>query len=136
MATRAKVKRERGGGRYTEAGYVSFIRGTLRKAWMRWAPNNDTKTAARLTRGIYECAGHNTEKHHVPASIKIDGKRHNNVFTDHIKPVVDPHVGFISWDSFIAGLFCEADNLQVLCKACHDTKTLEERAIIKARKKA
>jgi 5-methylcytosine-specific restriction endonuclease McrA len=29
--------------------------------------------------------------------------------------------------SFVSNLFCEADNLQVLCKSCHKTKTAEER---------
>ena len=53
----------------------------------------------------------------------------NNEFTskdvqvDHIKPI-----GFDkTWDEFINGLFCEADNLQVLCVVCHKAKTLTEK---------
>ena len=28
---------------------------------------------------------------------------------------------------FVERLFCEQDNLQVLCEACHDKKTLKEK---------
>ena len=46
---------------------------------------------------------------------------------DHINPVVCPKEGFVDWDVFIKRLFCEKDNLQVLCSGCHDKKTLKER---------
>lgn len=46
---------------------------------------------------------------------------------DHIKPVVSPTKGFQSWDDFIDKLYCEKDNLQVLCKSCHKEKTLKEK---------
>lgn len=46
---------------------------------------------------------------------------------DHIKPVVDPQEGFVSWDEFINRLFCEKDNLQALCKTCHKIKTAKEK---------
>jgi hypothetical protein len=40
--------------------------------------------------------------------------------------VVDPVVGFVSWDSFIENLYCPIENLQVLCKDCHNKKSLKE----------
>ena len=46
---------------------------------------------------------------------------------DHINPVVSPKDGFKDWDTFINNLFCGADNLQALCKACHKAKTLKEK---------
>jgi 5-methylcytosine-specific restriction endonuclease McrA len=46
---------------------------------------------------------------------------------DHIKPVVDPIKGFQSWDIFIDRLFCEASNLQAICKPCHLLKTNKEK---------
>lgn len=52
-----------------------------------------------------------------------------NIFVDHIKPIIDPVVGFTTWDECIERMFCEADNLQVLCKTCHDEKSNEERAL-------
>lgn len=54
-------------------------------------------------------------------------KRENNVFVDHTLPVIDPEKGWESWDKTISRMFCEAENLQVLCKACHILKTKEER---------
>jgi hypothetical protein len=121
------VPRVRAGGKWTEAQYKGFIRSALRKAWTRWGPNNQTKKDARVERGIYKCAGYKRRAHKVPASVKEDGKRKNNVFTDHIDPVVDPVVGFVDWDTFISRLFCETENLQVLCKQCHDLKTQDEK---------
>jgi hypothetical protein len=41
--------------------------------------------------------------------------------------VVDVKVGFTSWDDFIERLYCGKENLQVLCKECHDKKTLKEK---------
>jgi 5-methylcytosine-specific restriction endonuclease McrA len=72
----------------------------------------------------------------VPASIKNGRKREKNVFVDHIEPIVNPETGFTSWDAVIERMFCEADNLQLLCKTCHDEKTKQERATAaEARKK-
>ena len=51
------------------------------------------------------------------------------VNVDHVLPVVDPHVGFVSWDVFIDRLFCDKDNLQVLCSACHTKKSAKEREV-------
>ena len=65
----------------------------------------------------------------MPASVRKDGKRVNNVFTDHIEPV-GAHE---TWDKTIARMFVEVDALQVLCKECHDAKTKDER---QANKKA
>jgi len=50
-----------------------------------------------------------------------------DVQVDHIKPVVDPKKGFVSWDDFINRIFCEIENLQVLCKADHKIKTDQEK---------
>lgn len=127
-----KPEKTRCNGQWTEARYRSFIISTLRRASNRWAPKNTVKKDARVERGVYLCA---SCKEHVPNSIKVDGKRVNNVFVDHINPVIDPEKGFISWDNFIERMFCEEDNLQVLCKDCHDLKTADERAIAKERKK-
>lgn len=49
------------------------------------------------------------------------------VQVDHIEPVVDPTEGFVSWEAYIDRMFCEEENLQVLCKPCHKIKTAEER---------
>jgi hypothetical protein len=119
----AKVPKTRNSGQWTEARYRGFIRSALRKAWQRWGPNQATKKAARVERGIYMCAGYEREQHVVTNSIKVDGKRKNNIFTDHIEPI-GTH---LTWDETIAKMFCEQENLQVLCAACHKQKCADER---------
>lgn len=121
----------RNGKQWTEARFNSFITSNLRRTTMRWAPIANCLKGARLSFGIYRCA---QCKQEVPASIKVGGKRVKNVHVDHIIPAIDPDVGFVSWDSFINRLFCEADNLQVLCHECHMKKSDEEKAIAKARR--
>jgi len=64
----------------------------------------------------YKCA--KCKEHFVATDVQVD----------HVLPVVDPKVGFIGWDSFIDRIFCEIENLQVLCKPCHKVKTEEEKA--------
>lgn len=112
----------------SEAQFVAFVKGHLRRASRWWKPITDTLKAANLRRGVYLC---NECKEEVPKSIVIDGKRVNNVSVDHRNAIVDPSTGFSGWDDFINNLYCESDNLQVLCRNCHNAKSLEERNLAK-----
>jgi hypothetical protein len=87
---------------------------------------------AKVGHGVYHCSGCNCN---VPVSIVVNGKRIKNVFVDHLLPIVDPAVGFVSWDEFISRLYCEEDNLQLLCGSCHDKKSFEETQVAKERRK-
>lgn len=120
-------------GEWTESRFKTFIRSQLRQGTRKWAPITETLKEAREERGFYKCAGCNFV---VPFTIKEGRKRVNNVFVDHIKPITDPELGFTTWDDVIEGMFCEKDNLQVLCKACHDIKTQEEKEIAVAARAA
>ncbi len=116
---------------WTEAKFRSFIRGNLRRVSQKWAPIQTVLAKARVERGSYLCACCNEI---VPATIKVDGKRIKNVHVDHIEPVIDPNVGWVSWDSLIERMFVEEDKLQVLCDSCHTIKTNNEKAIAKERR--
>ena len=131
MAGRTGGPKTRNDKRWTEAKYRSFIRGNLRRTSTRWPPIGDCLRAARISRGLYKCA---ECKQSVEASIRVDGRRIKNVHVDHILPIVDPEIGFVSWDALIERMFCEPDNLQVLCHSCHTKKTNEEKAMAKARR--
>jgi 5-methylcytosine-specific restriction endonuclease McrA len=120
----------RNGGKWTEARWVSFVKGVLRAGSNKWPPKWECKRAARTERGVYKCEGFARSRHTVPASIVVKGKRQNNIFVDHVAPIVGGN-GFTSWDDFIEGLYCEVDNLQVLCKECHDAKSKAERTLRK-----
>jgi hypothetical protein len=59
----------------------------------------------------------------------------SGIYVDHIKPIIDPAVGFVSWDQTIERMFCELDNLQCICKDCHDVKTEIEKQIAVLRRR-
>lgn len=113
-------------GNWTEARFKNFIVSLLRAGTRKWEPISATLKEARVSRGNYLCKGCNQV---VPKSTKVDGKRKNNVTVDHIFPVVDPDVGFTSWEEYINRMFCEKENLQVLCYSCHQDKSNQERAV-------
>lgn len=119
------------GGRWTNARFHSFIKSLLRSGTRRWAPITDCKRKARVSRGEYKCAACGEAG---PATIKIDGKRVNNAVVDHISPIIDPEEGFTNWDDVVERMYCEEDNLQVLCHNCHTNKSNDERAAAKQRR--
>lgn len=122
------------GGAWTESKFITFVKNQLRQGTRKWAPIQSCLRNAKVARGIYLCAGCDEE---VPVTVVDEEKRKRvkNVFVDHISPIVDPSTGFTDWNSFIENLFCEEDNLQVLCKECHDTKTKLETSIATERRR-
>ena len=111
-------------GEWTEAKFQSFIKNQLRQATQKWAPIQQARKAAWIRRGWYLCAECEEE---IPTTIVVDRKRKKNVIVDHIDPIV-PTTGWVSWDHCIDRMFCELDNLQVLCLGCHKIKCAEEAA--------
>lgn len=122
-------------GQWTQARFNSFITSLLRAGTMRWQPKNQCIKNARTRRGWYRCTGCNEE---VPATLppKEGNKRRiKNILADHVCPIVDPAVGFVSWDEWISRAFVELDGYQALCHNCHTEKTQQERIIANNRKK-
>lgn len=123
----------RNGNTWTESQFNSFIKSMLRRGSTRWGPKYVCKKNARVPEKYPNSKGR-LVFHSLCASC-------NQVFpetecsVDHIDPVIDPSVGFQSWDEVIERIFCEVDGLQVLCKDCHDKKTKEEKEIDKKRRK-
>jgi len=115
-----KTKKTRNGGQWSEARFNSFIKSALRKASMRWGPVNQVKKAAWVERGKYLCEV-------CGQVVPLTKDKKKNVFVDHIDPIVPPEEGFTTWDKVIDRMFCEADNLQVLCGECHKKKSQQER---------
>ena len=120
------VDKKRNGGEWTDARFRSFVTSALRAASRRWPPKykalkeafvgkKTNKKTGKLAMH-YKCA--KCKKLFVAADVQVD----------HVLPVVDPKVGFIGWDSFIDRIFCEIENLQVMCKPCHKVKTEQEKA--------
>jgi len=119
-------------GTWTHARFNSFIKGALRAACSKWGPIGLCKKQANIRRGFYRCSACKQE---IPATLpdiyksgKKKGQRYRrkNAIVDHIRPIV-PASGFDSWDSVVERMFCEVDNLQVMCHKCHQLKCAEER---------
>jgi hypothetical protein len=116
------LKRERAGGTWTESRYWTFIRSALRQAWskypVRYQVLNDArrpyKGADKRTKWEYQC------------KCCTKWYKSKEVQVDHIQSAGSLKC-YEDLPAFVQRLFCEADNLQVLCKECHKVKTQEER---------
>ena len=117
-----RVEKTRAGGTWSEARYFGFIRSGLRAMWqkypVKWQVLQEAKRAYsgsdKRKKWEYQCN-----------SCKgwFMGK---DVSVDHIKPAGSLKT-YDDLPRFVQGLLCERENLQVLCKDCHHTKTQEER---------
>lgn len=119
----------RNGGKWTEARYRSFVTSTLRAGSRKWPPKYETLNAAKTEKKINKATGR-LAQHYLCAMCEQEYTQ-KDVQVDHIKPVIDPKKGFVSWDTYIDRMFCEGKNLQVLCKVCHAEKTKLEKKISK-----
>ena len=118
---------------WTEGRRKSFITSVLRSGYRRWPPKYETLKDAQT--GKKENAKTKRIAMHYKCNSCEKDFPAKEVQVDHIEPVVDSK-GFSSWDTFIERLFCEKENLQVLCKECHLTKTqLEKKERASASKK-
>ena len=124
---RSRVAKTRNSGTMSESAFWSFIRSALRQKSRWWKPIAECKAKAKrpyngpLKRQKFEyqcnqCKGWYPEK-------KIN--------VDHICPAGSLNSAQ-DLPGFIERLFCEIDNLQVLCTDCHDVKTKEEKNVGKA----
>ena len=116
-----KVEKSRCGGLWTEARFNSFITSALRGAFRRWQPKYTKLREAFSESRINKKSGR-LAKHYTCNACGLDFPQ-KGVQVDHIEPIGKN----LSWNQFIERLFCEKDNLQVLCKACHLTKSKLER---------
>lgn len=109
-----------------ELNKKTWIITKLRRISLMWPPRSEAFKLARISRGIYQCAG-----------CKGEFKR-QELKADHINPVVDVKYGFEDWEVFIESLFCDVDGYQCLCGPCHDKKTEKEqkkRTILRKKRK-
>lgn len=110
---------------WTDGRKKAFITSVLRSGSRRWPPKYETLNEAKTIKRINE-KSKRLAQHYLCAACQQE-YTNKDVQVDHIQPVVDPKLGFQDWNTFIDRLFCDADNLQVLCTACHNTKTKTEK---------
>ena len=89
----------------------------LRRLSLQWPARYESIRRARIEPGVYQC---NQCKR--PLKIK-------ELHVDHINPVKDPRKVKVTLLQFIQSLFCDVENLQVLCKECHEVKSAKENTV-------
>lgn len=119
---KSRIPKTRNDNTMTESAFWSFIRSSLRQKSRWWKPITKCKLKSRRPykgpnkRQKFEylcndCNGWFPEK-------KIN--------VDHILPAGTLRAA-TDLPGFVERLFCEIDNLQVLCETCHDKKTQNEK---------
>lgn len=111
-------------GQWTAARFNSFVKSALRSASQRWPPRYTCLHKAKRGKKVNWKTGRLAE-HYECNSCKKEFPQ-KEVQVDHILTII-PLTGFTSWDDVINRMFCEDDNLQVLCKECHSNKTKLEK---------
>jgi 5-methylcytosine-specific restriction endonuclease McrA len=115
---RVKAVKTRNAGTMTESAFWSFIRSALRQKSRWWKPITEAKLQARrLYKGTNK-----RQKFEYQCNVCKNWFIEKKINVDHIVPA-----GTLTTSKdlpgFVERLFCEVDNLQVLCEKCHDKKT-------------
>lgn len=120
---RQRVPRTHAGGTWTKARYFSFIRGALRRAAQNYPVKYQVKELARRPKDKEKPGRHRFEYNCAHCDDWFPDKE---VEVDHIIGAGSLKE-YADLPGFTERLFCEADNMQILCKPCHQTKTNKER---------
>jgi 5-methylcytosine-specific restriction endonuclease McrA len=118
-----KPPKTRCSGTWTEARYWGFIRSALRRAFTRYPVNYHVRNAAKrpykgpnkLQKNEFQCGV--CKEWFIQKSTQV----HHLVECGSLKSYAD-------LPGFVERLFCEANNLQVVCKTCHNNITHKEDA--------
>jgi 5-methylcytosine-specific restriction endonuclease McrA len=117
----------------------------LRRNFRKYPAYYNTLNSAKTTYYVNSLAGKPMKRVKFTCNVcKGTEFKSGEVAVDHVIPVSDPLVGFPllpdgsdDWNTFIKRLYCDASNLQVICKDCHDIKSNTENTTRrKSRKKA
>jgi len=109
---------------WTEARKHSFIVSVLRAGTRRWPPKWQVLEEAKTEKKTNVSTGRMAQ--HYRCRLCLCEFPASTVEVDHITPVVGAG-GFTTWDDYIENMFCDKDNLQVVCKPCHKIKSKQER---------
>jgi 5-methylcytosine-specific restriction endonuclease McrA len=119
---RTAAPKTRNAGTMSESAFWTFIRSALRQKSRWWKPITECKLKARRP---YKGVNRRQKFEYLCSTCKkwFPDKEIN---VDHIVGA-----GSLNCSADLAGfvdrLFCEQDNLQVLCETCHNTKTQLEK---------
>ena len=118
----SRVPKTRNAGTMTESAFWSFIRSALRQKSRWWKPITECKMKARRP---YKGPNKRQKFEYLCNSCKTWFPE-KQINVDHIVGAGSLNCGQ-DLPGFVDRLFCEQDNLQVLCTTCHDHKTKLEK---------
>lgn len=113
----------RNAGTMTESAFWGFIRSSLRQKSRWWKPIGEAKQKAKRP---YKGRG-NQRKWEYQCAECLQWFPDKEVNVDHIIPAGTLRCA-ADLPGFVERLFCEIDNLQVLCNVCHNKKTQDEKS--------
>lgn len=112
----------RNNGTLTESAFWSFIRSGLRQKSRWWKPITQCKlNAKRPYKGPNK-----RQKFEYQCNVCKKWFQEKLINVDHIHPAGSLNCAN-DLPGFVERLFCETDNLQVLCSGCHNIKTQKEK---------
>lgn len=124
-----RVPKTRCSGKWTEAAFFAFLRSGLRNMSRRWRPLvMDALVAARRPS---QSKKNLRLKWQFQCCRCLKWKSRKNVEVNHRIPVGSFNC-IEQAGEYIARLFCEVDELEVMCKRCHLQETADQRASKKA----
>lgn len=111
------------GGTMTESAYLAWIRSALRSKSLRWPPRN-----AAIERARRPYKGPNKlQKWEVECAICNEWFKLKEICVDHHPKPAGSILSVEDIGAFVNNLYCEVDNLRVLCDPCHSIHTLAEK---------
>ncbi len=120
---KTKAPLVRCGNTMTESAYLAWIRSALRSKSLRWPPRNE---ALKLARRSYKGVVKQQKWEYLCAICNLWFKA-KDVIVDHYPVAAGSILSVEDIGPFANNLYCEVDNLRVLCKPCHDVHTLAEK---------
>ena len=113
-----QIDRPCAGGTWTKARFFGFLRSALRLASRKWPPRAEAKNAARRP----YVGPNKRQKWSYQCAICGEWFQGTEVDVDHIEPCGQLKE-YDDLPGFVRRLFCEASELRVLCKSCHNRLT-------------
>lgn len=110
-------------GTMTESQWLAWIRSALRSKSLRWPPRAQ---ALELARRSYK-GPNKLQKWEYICKICGEWFKLKEVVVDHYPKPAGSILSVEDIGPFANNLYCEVDNLRVLCSPCHDVHTLADK---------